>query len=441
MYIYHSPVWWDEAVYIGMGKYIVSGGVFGYWEFFRPPLLPLIFSFLYLLHLPLIFLGQVIVFCGSLGCIILTYLLGEKILKGAGIFASIFLSITPIFFFFSAIPITDILSLFFALFSLYVFTKEKYILSGVFASIAFLLRFPQGLMFLSLILISIYNTRNKNISIWFKDAMKLSLSILVGFLPLTVLYLGFNYFFYGDMFKPVIWAGTTISYVCSYENFGTWYYVKELWRTAPMLFFALLAPLVFFKKEYVKSRETLMTILISALIFMSYFFWECYKEIRFSLAFIPYVSLLAGVSFMFFMNVFRRNKLLMFLLFTILAFAGIFFIYKNPSVDYDNTNYSSFYSKIENLKGSYISSTPIPVALSNISLKEIFKSYLGFIDIFNNREDYINGIILNTCDTCGAGGDVGVCKEASQIENAIKKPFQKTYDQTIGKCEYFVFEK
>jgi hypothetical protein len=36
--------WWDASVYQAMARYIGSGGSYGTWELFRPPLWPLLLS-------------------------------------------------------------------------------------------------------------------------------------------------------------------------------------------------------------------------------------------------------------------------------------------------------------------------------------------------------------------------------------------------------------
>ena len=118
-----TSVWWDGAIYVGMGKYLATGGHTGLWEMFRPPLFPLFYSLLSILHLPLVAIGKIVVILSSIGCIWLAYRIAESIEEGVGIFAAIFLSITPVFFIFSRIPITDITSSFFALLALFFHMK------------------------------------------------------------------------------------------------------------------------------------------------------------------------------------------------------------------------------------------------------------------------------------------------------------------------------
>ncbi|MEK6876668.1 MAG: hypothetical protein AABX63_04600, partial [Nanoarchaeota archaeon] len=40
-----ADIWWDSAVYLGMGKYIYSSGDSGLWEASRPLVWPLILGF------------------------------------------------------------------------------------------------------------------------------------------------------------------------------------------------------------------------------------------------------------------------------------------------------------------------------------------------------------------------------------------------------------
>ena len=55
---YHE-LWWDSAVYIGMGKFIFSGGQLGLWEHLRPLMWPSFIGFLWKLGFNPVIAGRV----------------------------------------------------------------------------------------------------------------------------------------------------------------------------------------------------------------------------------------------------------------------------------------------------------------------------------------------------------------------------------------------
>jgi len=69
---YHA-IWWDSAVYVGMGKYIFSLGKQGLWEPIRPIVWPIILGFLWKIKLNPIFFGRLLNIIMSLGIIYLVY--------------------------------------------------------------------------------------------------------------------------------------------------------------------------------------------------------------------------------------------------------------------------------------------------------------------------------------------------------------------------------
>src|SRR3989338_5929986 len=92
---------WDASVYIGMAKYIISFGQIGLWEYFRPPILPILFSFGGFMNLSIIIWAQFLTFLASIGSLYLIYKIWEKIRPFAGVFSSIALGVSTLFFSFT----------------------------------------------------------------------------------------------------------------------------------------------------------------------------------------------------------------------------------------------------------------------------------------------------------------------------------------------------
>ena len=144
---FHNVIW-DEAVYLGIGKYLYSFGTVGLWEMIRPIGMPLIIGLFWKLGLPYVFMAELTEIGFSAGVIILTYLITKEFADDfAAATAAFIMAITPVFFLYTGYVLTGIPSTFFILLAFYLFLKDKLAPAGVAAGLASLFRFPQGLFF------------------------------------------------------------------------------------------------------------------------------------------------------------------------------------------------------------------------------------------------------------------------------------------------------
>jgi len=65
-------IWWDEAVYIGIGKYLYSNGTIGLFEQIRPLLLPVLLGAFWYIGLDPLISGRIMILLVSLFTIYLT---------------------------------------------------------------------------------------------------------------------------------------------------------------------------------------------------------------------------------------------------------------------------------------------------------------------------------------------------------------------------------
>ncbi len=444
-----SLVWWDASVYIGMGKYLASGGSLGLWEMFRPPLLPIIYSIFYILHIPLIIAGKVFVITASTGLIFLVYLISESIKENSGIFSAIILTITPIFFFFAKIPYTDIVSVFFLMLSIFLYSKNKNFLMGISISIAFLFRFPQGLIIIAVAIVVLIDTYDRNKMKWLKDYFVKGFIIGLGFFILVLPYFLLNYIFYGGFFNPLTTGSGIVSSTGSLYlyNLGLFFYTKELWVIAPFLYLSILSPFVFFNKRIYKKYEekkNLRFILVTSIVFMTYFFWQSHKELRYSLAFIPYLAILSGVSFSYILSLIKNKKIVMIVLIFIILVVVLKVIPYSYFKYQTNESYITLNNYSSTLIGTFLSTTPLPVAFGKVKLLTLFYSADGFKQLYDENLNKIDGIILNSCDIfCpDKTKDINCDKDLLSIKNEINhSPFKKNYEILINKCTYSIYKK
>jgi len=161
----NNVLFWDESVYIGMGKFIFSSGSSGLWEPIRPLFLPLIAGTFWATGLDPIIYGRFLAAILSVGSIFITFLIAKKIFgKTEAIISVALLATAPLFFGFASFFLTDISSTFFALLALYLFisypeSQKHLFFSGMFLGIAFLTRFPQIIVLMSVLLFLVFENR------------------------------------------------------------------------------------------------------------------------------------------------------------------------------------------------------------------------------------------------------------------------------------------
>ena len=137
---YHLPIW-DEAVYLGIGKYIYSFGSSGLWEIIRPLELPLALGWAWKLGFDYVKSAEIIVLLFALASICLTYLIGKKVFnQKTAVLSSLLLAITPVFFIQSSYILTEVPSTLFVLLAIYLFLESRQALSGVCCALAFMLK-------------------------------------------------------------------------------------------------------------------------------------------------------------------------------------------------------------------------------------------------------------------------------------------------------------
>lgn len=139
---YHLPGW-DESVFIGMGKFLYSGGRSGLWEIARPIGLPLVSGFLWFAGVDPIFFGEVVAILFAAATIWITHSIIRRLFTSAlANVGAALLAVAPVFFYHSGQILTDIPSAFFALVAISCYIDRRIFLAGAFTGVAFLFRFP-----------------------------------------------------------------------------------------------------------------------------------------------------------------------------------------------------------------------------------------------------------------------------------------------------------
>lgn len=409
-------IWWDAAVYLAMGKHIASLGHFGFWEPIRPLVWPFLLSYAFVFEVNPLVWGYILSTLFSLGCMYLTYEIAKKLFnERTALLASILLSFTWIFFFFNARLYTEIPAVFFALAAYYFFLKDKACETGIMAGLAFLTKFPEGLILPILALF------------YLKSLKKLSL-LFLGFILITIPYFMFNYFTYGSPIAVLFFAQEFLAYagIWIFQQ-PWWWYPLELIKHNFLFLFAI--PGVIFALQ--KKRYTLILITIGFLIYLSQM---AHKELRFAILFIPFLCILSAYGYQ---RIFKES--LSFITIVLLLFS-LHFIIEEPI----NNEYFTFFQEKDTdgeilvahpLTGYYAEkATAMYYPWFNSSQADYWKFYI--------EEKSPEYIALDSCE----GGflcppEDSTCEEKKkELLKEIEESYTAVFNETRGSCVYKIYQ-
>lgn len=434
--LYENNVWWDAAVYIGMGKYIFSLGDAGFWEASRPIVWPIILGFLWKINLDVIFHGKILSLLFSLGVLILTYLIAKQIFdKKIALISIILLTLSSTFYLFSTLMLTGIVSTFFILLGIYLFLEKKFLLSGIFFGLGFMTRFLQlSLFILILILFLIYSRKGKSL-------IRNTISLIIGFSLPVVPYLTINSFLYGNVLHPFSFQ-LFLSQNSGWPRFEPLsFYFIQLFMESFLYVFAILGLFLLFRKlNFQKS-----IVVYSFLVLFIFFNIIKQKEMRFLLMLFPFLAILVSYGIVKFFEHIKRLKLVLILLVSIIfisnSLINIYIAEKTEIEKQNNFLELQTYLNNENLGNIWISS-PIMAAHSN---KKI--DMLIYYPIFNEeRFDFLgselseaNTLFIDTCDILCVPDDLQCPKESKAFLSKVKNQFKTVFKIEYNDCSQYVF--
>ena len=423
----YRTVWWDSSVYIGMGKYIYSFGDAGLWESSRPIAWPLIIGFFWKFGMGYILIGRIVeIIFGSM-CIFLTYLIGKRIFdEKIGLLSAFFLAISPTFFFFNGIMLTEIVSAFFALLAVYLLTKGKHFLFGLFFGISFMARFLQLFVFIGVILALICN----------KQSIKSYKKIFFGFLMAVLPYLAVNQILYHNPFFPFMEQIFLTGNSGWINHQPSGYYFMELFKENFLY-------LLFIAGIFLSFRKPSSRLIIFPLAFTFLFFnLMKQKEMRFLIILMPYMLLLVSYALFHFAESKKPFKkaipILMLLLF---AFSTIKISMNLASESGKINRYSKLQDFLEKSSGNIWISSPIIAAESDKRIGRLvyYPVFGRDLKLIRESED-ADFIFIDTCDLECRPDDIGCESNKEDIVSHFRQKFAEIYSSQ-GECPQFAFKR
>ncbi len=414
-------LWFDEAVYIGMGKFIFSHGKIGLLDALRPPLYPLLLGLLWFFHLNPRVSGILLNWLFDLGSAYLLFKLSSKIMKKKyAILTSAFFLINPIVLSFTSLVLTESFAILLSLLSIYYLTEKKYGLSGFFTALAFLQRFPFGAILIFILLQEVLFSKSR-----IKAILKTSLTFILTIIP----YLIFNQMKFHNVIFPFISAVKTVGEAS--PNLNYLFYISNVLRTNWLLLFSII-PLLLLPmwaifpniKRKLKLRkheaEIVFFYVLVFIFFLAYFTHTAHKEVRYSLAFLPYLALLSayGISFLL-RNIkliigYKKTKILFLLILILIVILGSWgscsklkdIIYHPEKTDFSyNQNLNAARNSVVlELKKLNLSNNDVILTndlfvnyyLNNKVVSLVFPDYtLRILALYNNTKGFI---VINECN-------------------------------------------
>lgn len=431
---YYHIVWWDSAVSIGMGKYIYSFGNSGLWEEPRPLVWPLMLGFLWKTGFDAVLAGRILeILFGSL-CILMTFLIGRKLFdEKTALLGSLFLAVSPAFFFFDGIMLTEIVSAFFALSAVYLLMSRKYYTAGLLFGIAFMTRFLQLLAFMAVVFIIItYDKKN------IKNIIRLSAAFLIP----VVLYLALNQILYHNALLPFL-QQIYLSKNTGWLNFQPiTYYFAELFKENVLYLLSFFGIFLVVKEK----NSSKMHIAAIFLFFFVFFNLIKQKEMRFLIVLLPYMYLLLSSSIVYLFGKFE-NRLHKALLITAISLSLAYSAY-NINAYYQKESgkvnpYAEMESKFVSSYGRIWASNPV-IAVSGSQKIETLMYYPFFST--GKKNELIEGaadadfIFMDSCDLACRPSDINCENAKAELISHFKKRLKTIHSSSNNNCQQLVLQ-
>jgi 4-amino-4-deoxy-L-arabinose transferase-like glycosyltransferase len=420
----NTILFWDTAMYIGIGKFIYTKGAIGIFESFRPVLYPLILGGAWKIGLNPVIVGKILAIIACLALIFLTYRIGERMRKNAGLYAAILIGFSPVVLAFSNAPLTDIPSACLTVLAAYLFLKGKDFSAGLVAALAFLMRFPQiliGVVFGLTLLIQLISKRMS-----LRDFSIACTRMATGFLVLTIPYFLANIKLYGNALYPITTANTVVANSVHYTAQHYVYYIKGLFIQNPFIIFALIALLVFFKKyKDIRAQKTVVLCCLAIAVLGGYFSQAIHQELRYGIAFLPYITLLAGygiarlTSRIPYKKAYTAIALILMIGLSSISYYAYTTLAQKYILSPAQVEYFSYFK--DKGRVTLFTSSPQFVALSDAIIHEVMDTWEHTAIAYDRSRSGFEYIAFNDCET--------ICKHEGVMCTNLKEAFLEIVDR------------
>jgi hypothetical protein len=439
-------LWWDSGVYVGMAKYLWSGGTAGLWEHIRPVLWPAVLGIAWWLKLNIVLFARILSFALSLASIALVYQLGRQwFSERAGIIASILWGFSSIVFYLGFHEYTELPAVTLALAALLAFTRQHVFFAGILASAAFLFKFPAGIFIVVL-----------GLCLLARKQWKQLIPLGIGFALPTAAYLTFNALTSGSALGPLIAARESILSVlgCNVLRYKPWYqYLGWIAFDNVLNVLALAGVGIAAARRDKRFLLPALALLIPA----AYLLQMHCRDYRYLTLFLPFVVLFAGHGIERIVLLVESKKrrawaypaALILILAVSLTHALLFFHANEPRVL--DLNAERYYRWLADnpLDGEIWSANPAVSAYTDAPVRKIYYPLYeqGQATDFNTylfaNPDRIGAVLL---DNCGGGiicppEDTGCAQQLDATRAFLNEHYKQVFFAQTGNCWYSIYTR
>ncbi len=440
IYDLNSPgLWWDSAVYLGMGKYIWSLGHSGLWEPIRPVIWPVVLGLGWRIGIDPLSFAQMLTLACFLASVYLVYLISRTVFgEREALAASLAWSLSPLVMALLPQRMTDIPSIFLALLGIHLFIKGRYLWSGLVVGLAALTRFPQGLVAAALLfgvwLFPLGKWRHPKVRAMEMESASLKTGLfLLGFVLIMAAYLASNLIVYGNMLLPFTMGQTVVEQdQVSWLGRGMGYYLYALSSEGILAMMAAAgAVLVLMRKD----RTSIHLFTVPTLM-LAYLFSLAHKEARFLVMALPYLCMLAAYAWA---SLLRKGRAWLAVALIIGAAWAVQTAYNSPDLfGQPPPDVLQSYAR-ENPHG-YAISSPLSLLLSDAGATDLL--YYPSFSTERAREisekaPYFEAVLLNTCDLRCPPGDEMCPAEKERMVEALRSNLELV-SLSEGDCEKLI---
>jgi len=414
-----SPLFWDSAVYLGMGKFFWSFGMSGLWEHIRPPLFPVLIGFFWKLGFNSLIFYKTISLVLSAVLIALVYIAARKD-YAVPVFSASLIAVSAIIALMSFQLYTEIPAVI-CILSAYLLYRHNDWLSGVLLAAAFMFKFPAGIVLIPFVFVLLLD---KN----FKSVFRL----LLGFFAALIPYLIMNVIVFRNPVLPFLDASAVIDSVlgCNILNYKSfWQY--GVWIVSESLFYLFALPGIM-----VAVRKKNWLLLLLALLPLAYFIPMHCRDYRYLILVLPFLAILAGLGF----KEYSRHAKIALVLVVVFAIPGLMAL-QQPSYSSAEQNYYQFNISTTN---ELWSSNPMVSLYSDKPINMIYYPVFHenpdrFLNYLKENNSRVWGVFLDNC----AGGILCDSPECSRsLDNTIgfvERNFKLEYNASDGICWFKVY--
>lgn len=438
-------IWWDSGVYLGMAKYLWSGGKEGIWEPIRPILWPAFLGISWWLKINMVMFARISGFLLALISTALVYALGKKFFsQRAAIISAIIWAFSSIIFHLSFHEYTELPAVTLALAAVLAFSNQKWILAGIFASLSFLTKFPAGIFIVVL-----------GICIVLQKRWKPLIPLGIGFAIPTAVFLIFNKYLYGTMLSPIIEAHASILKVvgCNILRYQPWYqYFSWIFFDNVLNLFALVGIAAVVRKW---DRKYLLPVIALAVPAVYFIQMHC-RDYRYLAVFLPFVILFTGLGVSLIVEWLDKRKKIeryawpcvLVIVFIVSALQANLFYYSNELREPDSAAERYFsWLAARNIQGEIWSANPIVSAYTDQKVNKIYYPIYGqetatdFNKYLESNSQNIGAVLL---DNCGGGlicspDDEKCPVELEKMRSFLNERFRQVFFENSGNCWYSIY--